>query len=241
MSDAATHKPVRGRTHAAVRHVLSHSGEPASRLIWIYAIAMGAFNGVTALLTLFLAVRFELTAENIGYVFMYLGVISVITRAIILGPAVDRFGEARLSRFGSALLALGIALLPFTGRLADPAAFNMQHPGIPQALVGLIPYLPLAIPIALIPLGTAFTFPCVTAMLSRVVPSHERGLFMGVQQTFGGVARVLFPILAGLAFDWMIPVPFMISAVLVAGTIMLGLGLESTLKAPAAAPAAEVV
>jgi hypothetical protein len=43
--------------------------------------------------------------------------------------------------------------------------------------------------VALVPLGTAFTFPCVTGLLSRVVPQHERGLYMGVQQTFGGAAK----------------------------------------------------
>jgi multidrug resistance protein len=230
MSDATARTAVPGRSHAAVKHVLTHSAEPASRLIWIYAIAMGAFSGVTALLTLFMAARFGLTPKTIGFVFMYLGIISVLTRAIVLGPAVDRFGEARLSRFGSGLLALGIALLPFTRKLADPAAFFAHHPAIPAPLVGLIPFLPLAVPIALIPLGTAFTFPCVTAMLSRVVPSHERGLYMGVQQTFGGTARVLFPIIAGLAFDWIIAVPFLISATLVACTILLGLGLEHSLK-----------
>ncbi|MEO5509175.1 MAG: MFS transporter [Longimicrobiales bacterium] len=240
MTDAKARKPAPGRTHAAVRHVLASSGEPASRLIWIYAIAMGAFSGVTALLTLFMAARFDLTPKTIGFVFMYLGIISVLTRAIVLGPAVDRFGEARLSRFGSALLALGIALLPFTRKLADPAAFIAHHPMIPVHLLGLIPYLPLAIPIALIPLGTAFTFPCVTSMLSRVVPAHERGLYMGVQQTFGGTARVIFPIALGLAFDWVIAVPFLISATLVAATILLGVGLERTMKMPATAPTAEL-
>jgi multidrug resistance protein len=239
MTDAKTRKPSPpGRTHAAVKHVLTNSGQPASRLIWIYAIAMGAFSGVTALLTLFMAARFGLTQKTIGFVFMYLGVISVLTRALILGWAVDKFGEARLSRFGSALLATGIALLPFTRRLAAPAAFLARHPAFPTHLAGLVPFLPLAIPVALIPLGTAFTFPCVTAMLSRVVPAHERGLYMGVQQTFGGSARVLFPILAGLAFDWIIAVPFLVSAVLVAATILLGLGLEQRMNAPVPSPAA---
>ena len=38
----------------------------------------------------------------------------------------------------------------------------------------------VALAVALLPLGTAFTFPCVTAMLSRVIPSHERGLCLWV-------------------------------------------------------------
>jgi Nitrate/nitrite transporter len=67
----------RPRSRDAVKHVITHSKEPASRLIWIYAIAMGAFQGVTSMLALFLAVRFAVTAETIGYFFAYTGVISV--------------------------------------------------------------------------------------------------------------------------------------------------------------------
>jgi len=81
--------------------------------------------------------------------------------------------------------------------------------------------------VALIPLGTAFTFPCVTSLLSRVVPSSERGLYMGVQQTFGGAARVFFPVVYGFLFDRVITLPFFLASVLVAATILLGLGMES--------------
>jgi len=31
----------------------------------------------------------------------------------------------------------------------------------------------------------------VTALLSRIIQPRERGLFMGMQQTYGGVARAL--------------------------------------------------
>src|SRR5213078_1442454 len=49
--------------------VVTHPGEPASRLIWIYAIAIGAFQGTFAVLALFLNVRFQVTAQTIGYFF----------------------------------------------------------------------------------------------------------------------------------------------------------------------------
>ncbi len=79
----------------------------------------------------------------------------------------------------------------------------------------------------LLPLGTAFTFPCVTAMLSRVVSSAERGLYMGVQQTFGGITRVAFPIILGIAFDAISqPSPFWISAAVVLMTLTMGRDLE---------------
>jgi len=237
---ATKHRP--GRSRRAVLHVLTHSSEPAPRLIWIYAIGIGAFQGMNAILALFLAARFGVTTHTIGYFYAYIGVISVLTRALVLGWAVDKYGEARLSRLGQALLAIGLAAMPFMHRMSDPAAFAARLGGIlPVSAVAFIPYLPLALAVALLPLGTAFTFPCVTALLSRVIPSSERGLYMGVQQTFGGTARVLFPIAAGFAFDRYPGLPFIVSASLVAGTILLGLGMEEYTRPkrePETAPAA---
>jgi MFS family permease len=179
------------------------------------------------MLALFLAVRFGVTAKTIGFFFAYTGVISVLTRALVLGRMVDRYGEARLARFGSTLLAVGIASLAFIRPLADPAGVAAKLGGLlPPSAVAVLPYLPLALAVALLPLGTAFTFPCVTALLSRVISSRERGLYMGVQQTFGGLARVVFPILFGWLFDRYLPLPFLLSAALVTFTIYLGIGME---------------
>jgi multidrug resistance protein len=198
----------------AVMRVIEESSEPASRLIWIYAIGMGAFTGMTSILALFLNHRFGVDERTIGFFFMYIGAISVITRAGILGRLVDKYGEPRLSRLGQLRLALGLFAIPFTRS-----------------------YWQLAIAVAMVPLGTAFTFPCVSAMLSRVIANHERGLYMGVQQTFGGAARVIAPVWAGFAFDHLgVGVPFWTSAVLVLGTMFLGFGLEGYIK-----PKAETV
>jgi multidrug resistance protein len=214
-----------GRSFEAVRRVVTHSAEPPSRLIWIYAIAIGAFQGSNAILALFLAARYGVTEHTIGYFFTYIGVIAVLTRAVILGRAVDYFGEVRLSRIGLILLTVGLASVPFVHRLFSPPVANVG------GFAAVVPYLPLAVVVALLPLGTAFTFPCVTALLSRVTPSHERGLYMGVQQTFGGMARVAFPIIAGFLFDRVVELPFLVAAGLVAGTLYLGAGMEEFVRA----------
>lgn len=238
MNEARATKHVPGRSRKAMLRVITQSAEPASRLIWIYAIGIGAFQGMNAILALFLAARYGVTEKTIGFFFTYVGVLSVLTRALILGPAVDHFGEARLSRIGQTLLALGLFLIPFTHKMQTLARLGSRAGGVlPNYIGDLLPYVPLALAIALIPLGTAFTFPCVTALLSRVIPKNERGLYMGVQQTFGGSARVLFPILCGAAFDRFPELPFFMSAVLVAGTIALGLGMEEYLR-PRAEPEA---
>ena len=189
----------------AVLRVVSHPAESSSRLILIYALAIGAFQGVNSILALFLADRYGVTATTIGYFFAYVGVLSVITRAFLLSWMIDRFGEAKLSRIGIILLALGLGTLPLTHTLWQ-----------------------LALAVALMPLGAAFTFPCITAMLSRVVTGRERGLYMGVQQTFGGGSRAIFPFIAGFAFDRLgVGVPFVIASVVVLSTLLLGFDLES--------------
>ena len=197
-------KPARKGSKEAVMRVASHPNEPASRLILIYAIAIGAFQGTTSILALFLSYRFGVTADTIGYFFFYIGTLSVVVRGLFLGKAVDKIGEPKLSRWGILLLGGGL--------IGIAASQNLWM---------------LAIAVGMLPLGTAFTFPCVTAMLSRVVSSAERGLYMGVQQTFGGITRVGFPVLFGYVFDNLgKPSPFFISATLVLATLLLGRDLE---------------
>ena len=188
----------------AVWSVISRPKEPAQRLIWIYAIAIGAFYGTAPTLPLILAHRLPITESNVGFFVMYLGGMGVFVRAGLLGRMIEWLGEARLTRLGLVLLAAGLALI---------AAVHS--------------YSTLLMALTLMPLGTAFVFPCVTAMLSRVVPSRNRGLYMGVQHTFGGVSRVLFPLAAGIAMDHLgLGFPFVIAGVLVLSTLLLTTSME---------------
>jgi MFS family permease len=197
-------REVRPTFRQAIWRVISQASEPSSRLIWMYAISIGAFQGSFSVLALFLNARFQVTELTIGYFFMYVGAISVFARVLLLGRAVDWLGEANLSRLGLILLAIGVAGMPLSRNLWM-----------------------LAIAVALIPLGTAFTFPCVTALLSRVISSSDRGLYMGMQQTYGGGARVIAPLFFGWAFDSLgVSSPYFFSAAFILATIFLGFGLD---------------
>ena len=193
-----------GAESGALARVITNAGDPAPRLIWIYTIAIGAFYGTAPLLSLLFADRLGVTEKTVGYFIMYFGAMGVLVRAGLLGSAVKRLGEARLARLGIVLLSAGLGLIA------------VAHS-----------YLTTVIAITLMPLGTAFLFPCITALLSRVVPSRERGLHMGVQQTYGGVSRVAFPILAGFLIDrFGVGSPYAVAAVLVAATLLITAPLE---------------
>jgi MFS family permease len=65
-------------------------------------------------------------------------------------------------------------------------------------------------------------------MLSRVVSRKQRGLYMGVQHTFGGVSRVAFPLIAGFGMDRLGQgMPFVFAGGMVLFTLLLTFSLES--------------
>ena len=205
LTDSDTHTATHPATSgSAITRVIRNPGEPASRLIWIYTIAIGAFYGTVPVLPLLLADRLAVTETTIGYFIMYLGGMGLVIRSTILGPMVSRLGEVRLCRLGLGLLAIGLALLWVT--------YN---------------YAVLFVSLTLMPIGTAFTFPCVTSLLTQAIRKRERGLYLGVQASFGGVSRVAFPIAVGFAMDTLgAGVAYMMAGLLVGASVWLTTGLD---------------
>lgn len=183
----------------ATLHVIARPGSPVPRLIWIYAAGMLGFSSMTAALTLYLEADFGVTTETIGYVFLYMGAVSLVMRSLMLGPIVTRLGERGTMRSGTVLLTIGLLLLPWPGGV-----------------------LAMALVLALVPIGTALLFPATTSLISQSTPRDELGMTMGVAQTFAGMSRVVAPLVATWAFGAINHgSPFLISGVVVAGVGVL--------------------
>jgi multidrug resistance protein len=157
---------------------LRHPWTPIGRLLWIYGVGMLAFASMTSIMALYLGAEFGFNEKTIGYVFLYVGVLSFIMRSVLLGPIVDRIGEIWAMRIGTGLLVVGLALYPLPHDLWT-----------------------LALVIPLVPIGTALLFPATTSLMSRQADPGELGTTMGVAQTFAGLARVAAPLLATTLFQ----------------------------------------
>jgi MFS family permease len=156
---------------------------------------------------------FGVTEATIGIFFVYVGALSVVMRAVILGKLVDWLGEARVMQIGAVLLTIGLFAIPF-----------------PRSVVSL------GLIIALVPIGTACLFPSVTALVTRRAAEHERGQTLGVQQAFGGVSRVIAPLWATAAFQGLgRGVPFFIAAGVVGIVTVLSFRVPPRGKIPEAA------
>ena len=196
----------------AMLEVVRHPSRPQPRLILIYGTAMLAQFSFTAVLALYLQFRFGVSVHTIGYVFVYVGFLNVVLRALLLGPLVDRFGETRLLRTGAVLLTLAVLLFP-----------------VPHSIPGL------ALALTLFPAGTALLFPAVTALVSHESDPQELGQTMGVQQAFGALGRIAGPFWSTPVYQALGPAwPFVIAAAILAanGTMAFRVPLRSRFREP---------
>lgn len=194
----------RGGLRRRLLEISTHPRLPVPRLIWIYAAGMMAFMAMNAMLALYLQARFGFTEKSIGYLYTYIGTISLVMRSLLLGPAIRWLGEIGALRLGLLSLCAGFALQPIAPSVA--------------AFVAVL---------VLVPVGTALLFPATSSLVSQFSARSELGATMGVQQAYGGVARLVGPIWAGAAFSLLGPgSPFWISGAIVAATLVFSLGLE---------------
>jgi len=197
---------------------LLHPRGEVARLVWIYAVGMLGFMSMTAVLPLYLGDAFGVTERTIGAFFFFVGLMSIVMRAVILGRLVDRFGETRVMRMGAFALAIGLFLIP-----------------VPDSLL----FAGLAM--AFVPIGTALLFPSVSALVSHRTRKGEIGQLLGVQQQFGGVARVVAPLWATVVYQTLgITTPFFVASMVVVFVSFLTFGVKSDeIDEPIAMPESE--
>jgi MFS family permease len=197
-------QPVRKPVWHGVWMVIRHPKGAVQRLTLIYAVSMLAFSAMTAVLALYLGAEFGITERTIGYVFLYVGVFSVLMRSALVGPIVDRIGESWSMRAGAICLILGL----------------LSYPLAPNAWI-------LAAVIPLVPIGTALLFPATTALMSKASEKSELGATMGIAQTFAGLSRVISPVLSTSLFQRVgHAAPFYFAAAIVGLVSLLALQVE---------------
>lgn len=119
--------------------------------------------------------------STVGYWFAFIGVITAGVQGGLLGRLVAWLGETRTARSGALLLMLGLGLLPFCSA-GSPWQF----------------YLVLVV----IGAGYGLAGPPLLGLISRHTDGERQGRVLGVAQSANSLARIVGPIVAGLAMTW---------------------------------------
>jgi MFS transporter, DHA1 family, tetracycline resistance protein len=185
------------------------------RLIVIYLLAVLAFSGMEATFALVAAHRYQLDQRHVSYVFAFIGVIVTIVQGGLIGPLTRRHGERALVVTGLVLQGVGLVALPFSG-------------SVWWLLAACVP----------LSIGSGFTTPALTSLISRGARAEDQGGTLGIGQSAAALGRIAGPISATNAYDHLwFAAPYVGGAALMAVSAVVG----ATLRQPRAAaePAAE--
>jgi len=137
-----------------------------------------AFAGMETSVTLHGRERFGLSARQLGYIFMLMGIVVATIQGGLLGKLTRAFGERSLILAGTVTLFLGLVLVP--------SVFTLRN------------LYPVAV---LIALGQGVCYPLLTSLISRNTPAREQGSILGISSSLGSLARVFGPPLTGVMYD----------------------------------------
>jgi DHA1 family tetracycline resistance protein-like MFS transporter len=149
---------------------------------------------MTTSFSLYTMFRFGYDAHQNGYLFAYVGVISVIVQGGLIGKLVKRFGELRLVIVGALFFAGSLFAVPFVGP---------QFGGLLGLMIGG----------GIFSLGNSLSTPALTSLASKSVGAAEQGSVLGVTQSVGSLARAVGPSIAALLIYSSIAYPSAIGTV----------------------------
>lgn len=187
-------------------------------LVYVFFLATFCFSCFESTLPLLVSDNFNLdiqrdqtSATTVMYLFAYCGIIAAFIQGGAIGALVKRVGEARLIAVSLVLTAASMAVLPFIkggSQLGLSVLFGSGGP----------PWWYMLAALGVLSIGTALTRPPLFGMLSNLTSAEEQGATIGVAQGAGSLARILGPIFATMALDYLPPLPYLVCAVILLGT-----------------------
>ena len=184
-------------------------------IVVTYFFAITGFAIMTTLFALFTEKHFGYDARQNGYLFGFIGIISVILQGGLIGRLIKIFGETTLARTGLLMLAATMFLLP------------------------LVPTVPILLAVcAALAISNGLVTPTLNGLASQMIDRSWQGRALGLMQSAGSAGRLVGPLLGGwlLMFDLRFPLtryartPFFASAAI----LLVAFGLAVSFRKPVA-------
>jgi DHA1 family tetracycline resistance protein-like MFS transporter len=170
-------------------------------LLLVFFLVSTAFSGFEATFALFTERRFGFTAETIGYVFAFIGIVLATINGFVVGRVVPLVGERRIVPAALCAIAVGLALVP---------------------TAGTVPVLFLVC--GIIAVGMGFNNPALTSAVSRLSDPGDQGGMLGLAQSLAALGRIAGPAWGGFLFDRLgTTVPYLSAASIMTLALLLSI------------------
>ncbi len=152
---------------------------------------------------LFCKFELYLTPEQVGMIFVFIGVIAIVIQGFLIKSLTKRFGEETLFLVGCSLFAFGFMLIPFAKTVPVLTAF-----------------------LSLMSLGGSLNGPTLNSLISKEADPHQVGLIMGTSQGIGSLGRVIGPAWSGALYELWFRLPFLLTSALLSLTVFAGIKIK---------------
>lgn len=178
-----------------------------AQLVIVNLLFTIAFTAMETVFALFTQHTLGWTTRQNGYLFTYIGLLVVFVQGGMVGQLARRWGERQLLLCGLVLMAAGLALLPWSTNLAS-----------------------LLVVVGIVSIGDGAVTPMLSTLLSFVSESEARGETLGLAQGVAGLARIIGPLAAGIAFAvGGAGTPFLLGSALVGVAALITFSARSSL------------
>lgn len=149
-----------------------------------------------------------MNATEVSHQFLFIGVVAIITQGGLIRPLSKHFAEVKLYTWGTLLMAVGLAAIPFMPNL-----------------------IWLSVSLAVLVFGNSLNTPTLTSIISQSAPENQVGKIMGSSQSLSGLGRVIGPVWGGFAIGLNDHLAFWTTGLLVLTGVWVGFKLRDEVAA----------
>ncbi|MBI4353154.1 MAG: MFS transporter, partial [Candidatus Omnitrophica bacterium] len=142
----------------------------------------------------------KMSGAKVGLQFAWMGLVAIVVQGGMIRSLEKKWGDRSLFFYGSILMMIGMALIPFS-RNAGMLAFSLTVMAVGGSLNG----------------------PTLNSLLSKQAPSLQVGSVMGTAQGLAAMGRAVGPTWGGILFGLRYPLPFLLTASLLSFAVAAGL------------------
>lgn len=172
-----------------IREIKVSLSDKSMRILFlIHSLFIASFGMMQISSPLLWKQKYDLNDDQIGYMFSFIGLCSIVVQGTLVGRFTIVLGEKLMMIAGCVLMMIGLIIFP-------NVTVNSFMP------MGLILVLVISIANGLI-------IPAANTLVSRKAGKDKQGAVLGSLQSFSSLSRTAGPLLSGYLFMMFYPLPF---------------------------------
>lgn len=164
----------------------------------IFFVYVFSFSGFEFCINFYLNDYLEFTPRQIGFTFLYIGIIIILIQGGIIRRISGKVSEFNISSIGSYFLVIGFIVLTIY-----PKLYNIFFA------------------LTLVSIGSAFINPGLSSLTSLCSPTNEQGKNLGILRSFGALARAISPIIFAFIYFTFEPTTTFILSTFLCGLVSI--------------------